>query len=67
MAPENLSYRRYAVMNPNEPIVLTGKSAKAFEKYQKKKGTKEEIAYFKKAEKYYLRHCPKPAQLTTRK
>ncbi len=44
-------------MNPNEPIVLTGKNAKAFEKYQKRQATPEEIAYFKKSEKFYLKHC----------
>ena len=52
-------------MNPNEPIVLTGKNARAFEKYQKTKATKKEIAYFKRAEEYYLRHSN--LQLTTRK
>ena len=49
-------------MNPNEPIVLKGKNAKSFDEYQKRKGTKEEIAYFKKSEKFYLKHCqPKQA------
>ena len=43
-------------MNPNAPIVLTGKNAEEFESYQNRKGTKKEIEYFKKAEKYYLEH-----------
>ena len=43
-------------MNPNAQISLTGKNAKDFELYQNRKGTKKEIEYFKKAEKYYLEH-----------
>ena len=46
-------------MNPIKPIILTGKNSKAFEIYQKKKGTVKEIAYFKKSEEYYLKHIPK--------
>ena len=42
-------------MHPTEPISLKGKDAIAFEKYQKREGTKEEIAYFKKADEVYRR------------
>ncbi|RNJ80613.1 MAG: hypothetical protein D9C04_00735 [Nitrosopumilus sp. B06] len=42
---------------PIQPIVLTGKYAREFEAYQKRKGTKEEIAYFKKCEKFYRDSC----------
>ncbi len=49
-------------MIPNKPIVLKGKDAKAFEKYQKRPGTRSEIAYFRKAEEFYLKHCQKIEQ-----
>ena len=42
-------------MDPNQPISLKGKDAIAFEKYQKREGTKEEIAYFKKSDEVYRR------------
>ena len=44
-------------MDPNKPIVLKGKHAKEFEKYQKTKATPEEIAFAQRAEKFYLKHC----------
>ncbi len=44
-------------MDPNKPIVLKGKHAEEFEKYQKRKSTPEEIAFAKRAEKFYLKHC----------
>lgn len=43
-------------MNPNKPISLKGKNAKKFTEYQNRKGTLEEIAYFKKSEEYYHKH-----------
>lgn len=46
-------------MIPTKPIVLKGDAAKAFERYQKKPATKSEIAYFRSAEKFYLKHCQK--------
>ena len=46
-------------MLPTRPIVLKGKDAKAFERYQKKAATKNEIAYFTNAEKFYRMHCQK--------
>ena len=46
-------------MDPNQPISLTGKDAIAFEKYQKRKGTKEEIAWCKKSDEFYRTHLPK--------
>ena len=45
-------------MDPNKPIVLKGKHGKEFDKYQKRKATPEEIAFAKKAEKFYLKHPP---------
>lgn len=58
-------------MIPHKPIVLKGKDAKAFEKYQKRAGTRSEIAYFRKAEEFYLDHCQKieqaPASVRRRK
>lgn len=45
-------------MIPDTPIVLRGKAAKEFEKYQKTPATKEEIKHFKNAEKLYLKYCP---------
>ena len=44
-------------MDPNKPIVLKGRHAEEFEKYQKRKGTPEEIAFAKRAKKIYLKHC----------
>ncbi len=46
-------------MNPNEPAILRGQDAIDFDKYMKRKGTKKEIAYFKKCEEYYLANQPK--------
>ena len=33
---ENIHTGVYVIMNPNEPISLKGKNAKAFDEYQKK-------------------------------
>lgn len=46
-----------SVMYPVKPIILRGKNARDFEKYQKRKGTKKEIAYFKKCEQFYRKSC----------
>ena len=42
-------------MHPNQPISLKGKDAIAFEKYQKRKGAKEEIEFCKKSDEVYRR------------
>ncbi len=52
-------------MDPNKPIVLKGKHAREFEKYQKRKDTPEEIAFAKRAEKIYLKHSG-PEQKNTK-
>ena len=46
-------------MDPTQPISLKGKDAIAFDKYQKRKGTKKEIAFFKRADEVYRKHLPK--------
>ena len=40
-------------MHPTEPASLKGKDAIAFDKYQKRKATKKEIAFCKRGEEFY--------------
>ena len=54
-------------MDPNKPVILKGKHARDFEKYQKRKGTPEEIAYLKKCEETYLKHCEMESKLKNTK
>ena len=46
-------------MDPTQPASLKGKDAIAFDKYQKRKATKKEIAFCKRGEEFYRTHLPK--------
>ena len=48
-----------SIMDPTQPISLKGKDAIAFDKYQKRKATKKEIAFCKRGEEFYRTHLPK--------
>ncbi len=49
-------------MIPSKPIVLEGKNAENFDKYMRRKATKKEIEFFKRADEYYKDRCKKVAK-----
>ena len=45
-------------MHPTKPASLKGKDTIVFDKYQKRKSTKEEIAWCIKSDEFYRKHLP---------